>query len=358
MVTVCYRGPTFILVCFAVAAEAAPVGGVVSSGTATITGGTTTTIQQSSANVAIDWQSFNVQSGEQVVFNQPGATSIALNRDFSGAPSQVLGSISANGQVFLINTAGVLIGNGASINTAGLLVSDLSLSPSQFDAFTQTGSMQLTGGNTGSGGIENNGTINTSTRYGVNLIGQYIVNTGDITATNGNINLAVAAGPVVVTDSSGELGVQISQGVNQDLSPNQSLLENSGNIRANPGNISINIQYLSSLNVQAVNNTGLINAVGIGYGKISQNIVLQAPPIDPAIESTADDQIGDSLDDPAKIDDTENSLASDRPKKVASNVDEIVEDCNDPDSQDKECIKKRAIKHYLSRLLIGGGLPD
>ena len=337
---------------------AAPVGGVVESGSATITPGTTTTIQQNSNNVSINWQSYNVQSGEQVVYNQPSASSIALNRDFSGSPSQIFGSINANGQVFLLNTAGILIGNGASINTAGLMLSDLNASASDFTNYTTNGSMTLTGTHSGSGGISNAGTITTSARQGVTIIGQYINNTGSITANNGNINLTVASEPVVVTDSSGMIGVQMSQGITQDISPNGALLYNSGTIRTNEGNIAINIQYLSSLNVQAVNNAGIISAVGLTYHQITQNIVLQAPPIPADTTSATDNVVANSLDTDNTADVSDSTLNTDKPHKFGSSIDDLVPECSDPNSRDKECIKKRAIKNYLSRLLIGGSLPE
>src|SRR5690606_13763187 len=113
---------------------AAPVNGVVDTGSGTIDyNGALTTVQQNTDHLAINWDSFNIQSGEQVVFVQPGASSIALNRDFSGVPSELFGSLSANGQVFLLNTAGVLIGAGASVNVGGLLVSDMAVTNANFE---------------------------------------------------------------------------------------------------------------------------------------------------------------------------------------------------------------------------------
>ena len=248
-------------------AVASPVGGSIESGSGTISQvGNITNVQQDSANLLIDWQSFNIQVGEEVNFIQPSSNAIALNRDFSGAASEIFGDLNANGQVYLFNTAGVLIGADANINVAGLLVSDLSLSDSGFDDFIQSGSMSLQDVDEQQGGIVIEGAITTSTRSGITLIGQFIENSGTLTANSGNVNLAIGDGPIVVTNSSGTIGVQISQGITRDLSPSQVLFNNSGEIRANNGDIALNIHYLNSLNVLAVRNDGLINAVGIGYG--------------------------------------------------------------------------------------------
>ena len=337
--------------------QAAPVGGTITSGTGTITpNGSQTDIQQISNNLAINWTSFNIQAGEQVNFIQPSASSIALNRDFSGIASELYGDLNANGQVFLLNSAGILIGPTANINVGGLFLSDMSLTDEELSNFTDTGTLRLIDQDNQMGGISIEGAITTTTRQGITIIAQFIENQGDLTANNGNVTLAVAGGPILVTDSSGTLGVQVEDGLRQDISNNQILLDNGGNIRAINGDISINIQYLSSLNVTAVRNTGLINAVGIGYGHINQTIVLQAPDqvieADSPVEETLSEALSNSpdigQDDPLATTPSENVTALDR----------LVADCQSEDPNDRECIKKRAIKRYLGRLLIGGGLPE
>jgi len=61
--------------------HAAPVGGAVVGGTGTISqSDLTTTINQASQNLAVNWDSFNVNTNEQVNFVQPTPSSIALNR--------------------------------------------------------------------------------------------------------------------------------------------------------------------------------------------------------------------------------------------------------------------------------------
>jgi filamentous hemagglutinin family protein len=347
-----------VLGSFAAPVLAAPVGDVIVSGSGSISrNGAITDIQQNSNNLVINWQSFNIQAGEQVNFIQPQSSSIALNRDFSGVPSEIFGNLNANGQVFLLNTAGILIGSGASVNVAGLFLSDMSVSDDEFDRFSQTGEMILTDSNTQQGGIRIEGAVTTSTRSGITLISQFIDNSGSLTANDGNINLAVAGGPIVVTDAAGSIGVQISQGVVQDLSSDAVLLDNAGDIRAINGNILINMQYLSSLNVQAVRNTGLINAIGIGYGEINQNIVLQAPQavVDDGLQT--DEIVSESLGNNNLPDERDDALAE-RPTDNLSALDNLIEDCEADSLQDKECEKKRAIKRYLGRLLIGGSLPE
>src|SRR6185295_7991697 len=101
---------------------ALPTGGAISAGSATIAGGSgTLTINQSSQNVAINWQSFSIGQTEAVQFVQPNSGSVALNRVLGSDVSNILGSLSANGKVFLVNPNGILFGKGAQVNVGGLV---------------------------------------------------------------------------------------------------------------------------------------------------------------------------------------------------------------------------------------------
>src|SRR4051812_40330128 len=71
-----------------------PTGGSVAGGQATISQtNTQTTINQSSDKAIINWGSFSIASGSTVTFNQPGTSSITLNRvGLSGGRSNIDGS--------------------------------------------------------------------------------------------------------------------------------------------------------------------------------------------------------------------------------------------------------------------------
>jgi filamentous hemagglutinin len=105
----------------------------VTSGSATaVQAGNTLTVQQGSGKAILNWQSFNVSADGKVVFNQPTATSIALNRIFDVNPSTVFGSVSANGQIYLINPNGFVFGSTAKVNVSGLIASSLGIADSTF----------------------------------------------------------------------------------------------------------------------------------------------------------------------------------------------------------------------------------
>jgi filamentous hemagglutinin family protein len=118
-------------------AAAGPNGPSVVGGTVTVQGpGTASVIvNQSSSSAIINWNTFNIGVNESVRFNQPSSSSVALNRVTGGAgPSEILGSLTANGRIFLINRDGILFGPGAVINTAGFLASTNDIKNSDFMA--------------------------------------------------------------------------------------------------------------------------------------------------------------------------------------------------------------------------------
>ena len=105
---------------------ALPTDGVVAAGGATINStASTTTINQSTQNAIINWQSFNIAPGQTVQFVQPNGNSVTLNRVVGANPSSILGNLSANGKIFLVNPNGILFGQGASVNVGGARCLDI-----------------------------------------------------------------------------------------------------------------------------------------------------------------------------------------------------------------------------------------
>ena len=230
-------------------AHAQPTGGVVSAGSATI-GGTSgaMTITQTTPNVAINWQSFGIRAGESVQFVQPGSSSVALNRVVGSDPSSILGSLSSNGKVFLVNPNGVLFGQGASVNVGGLVASTLAISDASFMANNYTFS------GAGTGAVENQGTINAASGGYVALLGANVSNQGVIAAQLGTV--ALAAGNAVTLDVAGDklLRVTVDQGAVN------ALVDNGGMLRADGGQVLMTTQAAGSLLANAVNNTGVVQA--------------------------------------------------------------------------------------------------
>ncbi|MGS0744249.1 two-partner secretion domain-containing protein, partial [Glaciimonas sp. GG7] len=237
----------------AAGAQAAPVGGQVVTGTGSIaqsgaltTLTTLTTINQASQNLALSWKSFNIAAPETVNFVQPNASAIAVNRIADVNGTQILGHLNANGQVFLINSNGVLFGAGSQVNVGGLVASTLDLN----DA-SSSGTKRTFSGNS-KASVVNNGTINAASY--VALLGQHVSNQGVITAQLGSI--ALGAGSAATLTFSGNS--MVSMKVDQSLL--DSLVENGGLMAADGGMVIMTAGAKDALIASVVNNTGVIEA--------------------------------------------------------------------------------------------------
>ncbi len=81
---------------------------------------TNLTIKQTTPTAILNWQSFNIDQKYSVNFNQyysdgitPNNNASTLNRIWGGDPSTIAGSLTANGQVYLINQNGIIFASGA-----------------------------------------------------------------------------------------------------------------------------------------------------------------------------------------------------------------------------------------------------
>ncbi len=94
--------------------------------------GNTMTIRQVSDKATLDWKSFNIGAGNAVKFEQPSVTSVALNNIHQHDPSRIQGTLTANGQVYLVNQNGFVFGKNAQINVNSLVASTLNISEQTF----------------------------------------------------------------------------------------------------------------------------------------------------------------------------------------------------------------------------------
>ncbi|MDC8756174.1 YDG domain-containing protein [Janthinobacterium fluminis] len=237
-----------LLLAFGAPALALPTGASVAAGAATVASGAgKLTVTQGSQNAVLNWSSFNIGQGEAVQFVQPNANAVALNRVLGAQPSSILGSLSANGKVFLVNPNGILFGKGASVNVGGLAASTLGIADADFMA----GRYRF--GNAGAGAVLNQGSISAPGGY-VALLGAQVTNEGTINARLGSV--ALAAGNAVTLDVAGDglLNVAVNQGALR------ALVQNGGLIQADGGQVLLSAQAAGTLLQTAVNNTGVIEA--------------------------------------------------------------------------------------------------
>jgi filamentous hemagglutinin family protein len=241
---------------------ALPEGGNIADGTGNIPivspGDTSMTITQTSDRMIADYTSFNILTGESVTFAQHLNTDIALNRINDANPSQILGALTANGRIFLINPNGILFGAGSQINTAGLVASTLNMDTTGFTNPATT-SFSFSGG--GSGSVINNSLQLNSPGGFVALLGTNVLNTGVITANLGTIYLASGNAMTLSLDAQNLISVAISAAADPGLA--DAGVVNSGTLRSDVGRVLINGQVIDSVLKNAVNNSGIIEASDI-----------------------------------------------------------------------------------------------
>lgn len=114
--------------------RANPQGGVAIHGQATFDASQPSLLRVTTQNgagtnhSAINWQSFSIPAGSTTQIVQPSATSMSINRVVTNTPSVLFGSLQSNGQVVLVNQAGIAVGSGAMVDTAGFTASAVGLS--------------------------------------------------------------------------------------------------------------------------------------------------------------------------------------------------------------------------------------
>jgi len=257
--SVSFCGGALAAVAGGVAPGTTPIGGVVVGGSGSIAqNGVNTVINQNSALLALNWQSFNVGKDATVLFNQPSFNAVALNRILDQSPSQIFGHINSNGQVFLINTHGIIFGSSAQLNVGGLVASTLDLTPNDF--LSNHFNLDAHGG---SAGVVNHGTIQAASGGSVSLVGGKVENDGLIVANYGRINLDGADKAVLDFDGNGLINVQITGALQQRLSNDEAAVTNNGRLQADGGTVVLQASAAKDLFTNLVNNTGVIDAHGI-----------------------------------------------------------------------------------------------
>jgi len=176
------------------------VSGQVSIDTAT-PGVTTIT---NSPNAIINWQNFSIAQNELTRFIQENGQSAVLNRIIGQNPSEILGQLTSNGKVFLINPNGVVFGAGAVIDTQGLVASSLNLSDQDF----LSGNYHFMAGSS-AGNITNEGIIRAGKDGNIILIAPHIENNGIIKSDGGSITLAAGQELTITNLDSPDIRFQI-----------------------------------------------------------------------------------------------------------------------------------------------------
>lgn len=238
-----------------VCAQTLPTGMTVAAGQAAATLSGNTLTVRNTPDTILNWNSFSIGAGNAVRFEQAGASSQVLNRVTGNEASAILGSLSSNGRVWLLNPNGVLFGQGARVDVAGLVVSTLGLGNQDWLAGRYL--FSATPGQPGT--LVNEGELRSSLGGQIVLLGATVSNKGVIDAPGGQVLLAAGEQIELIDTGAPNLSVRVA------ATPGE--VVNFGRLSAAGGHIDVH--------AASVNQQGLVQADALELGPAGQ-IVLSA----------------------------------------------------------------------------------
>ncbi|ENP2446065.1 filamentous hemagglutinin N-terminal domain-containing protein [Salmonella enterica] len=231
-----------------------PTGGQIVGGQGSIsTSGNQMTIHQQTQNMATNWHSFDIGKNNTVQFVQPDSSSVALNRVTGASGSQIMGTLKANGQVFILNPNGVLFGKDARVNVGGLVASTKNISTADF----MKGQYTLSGNGNPGAQVVNQGSLTTAKGGYIVLAGERVSNSGTVTTPGGKTVLAAGKTVTLQLDNGGLTSVSVNGSVVN------ALVENRGLISATNGQVYLTAKGQDMLLNTVVNNSGTVEAKGL-----------------------------------------------------------------------------------------------
>jgi filamentous hemagglutinin family protein len=254
---------TYLVGIFPSIVFALPTDPTVQSGSVTIDTATipdTMNIYQGTDKAIIDWGSFNIDTMEHVDF-QLSQGGVTLNRITGNDPSQILGKLTSNGDLWLVNPNGVFFGNNAQVDVNGLVATTSNITNSNF--LSENYNFDIPSNLSNS--IVNQGTITAAEGGLVALVAPGVQNLGVINARLGKVSLA--SGKTFTLDLYGDqlinLGID-SKVVNQVTGMNgealSSLVTNSGSIFADGGVVRLDVNAAQDIVDHVINMDGVIQA--------------------------------------------------------------------------------------------------
>ncbi|MBB1499083.1 MBG domain-containing protein [Paracoccus sp. MC1862] len=208
-------------------------------------------VDQHSGRAIINWGSFDIGTGASVRVNQPGRDSALLNRVTGDRPTRIDGFLGANGQVFVVNRNGMVVGPGGRIATGGFVGSSLDIRNDDFMA----GRLTFSGDRPGR--VANEGRIDIIPGGYAALLGGQVSNSGVIRVPLGSVGMG--AGRRATLNLSGDdfLSVALPPEQSDEL---QALVEQTGHVSADGGTIEIRAATARDAARNAINLSGVTEA--------------------------------------------------------------------------------------------------
>jgi filamentous hemagglutinin family protein len=264
----------FLLVAFCVGVRnenlfANPTGMTVGSGSATAQQNGSQLNVTTSQLALLNWSSFNIAAGETTTFLQPSVNSVVINEIGGASPSQIFGSLNANGTVILANANGFYFGPNSMISVGGSFIATTAPLTPDFgagSAWTFTGMPPLAS-------IVNYGQVKVGTGKSLYLIAEDVENHGDLSAPGGDVGLY--AGQEVQLNERAD-----GRGFSSVVRLPAGSVNNFGQITADAGTIALQAQVVNQNGViqadSVQNENGVVELVASDSLNLGANSVISA----------------------------------------------------------------------------------
>lgn len=256
---------SFLLVLMSVTISVAdPIQGVIEGGDAVISSpdADTTLVDQYSDRAILGTSRFNINADESFIVRQPGSHSILWVKDYQQGPSQIHGTIQANGQVWISNRFGHLVGKMGKIDTAGTILTSSSMRNQDF----LVGQNDFSIAGNPNAFIANEGLITAREGGLVGIVAPGVANDGIIYARLGRVTLAAGNRFTVDVRSDGLFRFAPDDEIIQQVidhrtgKPVKHLVSNNGLIEAPGGLIAISAVNTRLLLDSVIDNSGRVLA--------------------------------------------------------------------------------------------------
>ncbi|MFT6213162.1 MAG: filamentous hemagglutinin family protein, partial [Alphaproteobacteria bacterium] len=206
-------------------AYANPEDGQVVSGSATIElNGKKLDIHQQTDKAVIDWRRFDIEVDEHTQFHQPSSNAATVNRVHNTDPSRIMGKLTANGNIILVNPNGVFFGKDSVVDVNGLIATTADINTQDF----MDGKLKFNKPGNPNATILNEGLITAKEAGLVGLVAPNVINNGIILAKSGIVHLASGDTMTVDLYGDGLLEISMSDAVKSQLVSNGGLIINEG----------------------------------------------------------------------------------------------------------------------------------
>jgi len=207
-------------------------------------------VNNGSMQSIINWDSFSIGLGETTTINQYSDQAAVLNRVVGGNMTEIYGQLLSNGQVYLINENGILVGETGLVDTNGFVASTLDVSNNDF---LGAGDMLFRQGIETGGGITVHGRIRSIGGGDVFLLSREIeIGEKGSIQTSGYVGLGAGEEILLKPTDAGDGRISIRAGKGRII--NRGTIEGTAaELRAAGGNA-----Y-----ALAINNTGVVRATGV-----------------------------------------------------------------------------------------------